>query len=146
MNTNTNDTTPTINHSDIFSWEPEDVYSAELLAHNIGLKPFLMNANDEDFCGVITEMLLPITESDTGISVNEQKGLAESVLSGDRLRTFYHVARLIHRHCEVLNETTGNEEVVTNSDVDANFEGRGYSIKTIEELAAEAFESTQYRI
>jgi hypothetical protein len=87
----------------------------------------LNNIDDE----VFSNMMIAIIELLPPLSDSEKQGLKKAVLSGNRLRTYYLVLKLVDHYADCLAET---QETYESQSTAESLERRGYQLDAQEAL------------
>lgn len=99
-----NNTQATENTSSTIGWDTSDIFAANFMfpSKHFEDSSKLEALTDEEFSKLSIDLLTPIQP----LTNNERSELAKSVKSGNRLRTYYQIMKIIDLHAQVVNETS----------------------------------------
>lgn len=120
--TNNNKTTNSVTTNSV-SWGIDQIFDSAFMFPTNDFKDAdeLNNADEE----VFSNMMIAMIELLPPLSDAEQQGLKKAVLSGNRLRTYYLVLKLVDHYADCLSET----QVTYQSEHTPYYlEARGYQV------------------
>lgn len=120
--TNNNKTTNSVTTNSV-SWGIDQIFDSAFMFPTNDFKDAdeLNNADEE----VFSNMMIAMIELLPPLSDAEQQGLKKAVLSGNRLRTYYLVLKLVDHYADCLSET----QVTHQSEHTPYYlEARGYQV------------------
>lgn len=124
-NKNTVNTTTT----NSMQWDTEQICEAHFMYPTEHFKDAdELIALDEE---VFSNMIIAMIELLPPLSDSEKQGLKKAVLSGNRLRTYYLVLKLVDHYADCLAETQGTYESQSTAE---SLERRGYQIESPDAL------------
>lgn len=127
MTNNKNTTNTTTTNS--MQWDTNEVCEASFMFPTEHFKDAdELIAVDEE---VFSSMMIAMIELLPPLSDSEKQGLKKAVLSGNRLRTYYLVLKLVDHYADCLAETQESYESLSTAD---SLERRGYQLDTQESL------------
>lgn len=124
-NKNTANTTTT----NSMQWDTEQICEAHFMYPTEHFKDAdELVALDEE---VFSNMMIAMVELLPPLSDSEKQGLKKAVLSGNRLRTYYLVLKLVDHYADCLAETQVAHESVSTAE---SLERKGYQIESPDAL------------
>lgn len=126
--TNNNNTTNAATTNSM-KWDTNEICEASFMFPTNDFKDAdeLNNADEE----VFSNMMIAMIELLPPLSDAEQQGLKKAVLSGNRLRTYYLVLKLVDHYADCLAETQETYESVSTAE---SLERKGYQIESPDAL------------
>lgn len=125
-NNTTNSATPSINS---MQWDTAQICEASFMFPTSDFNDVdELNSADEE---VFSNMMIAMIELLPPLSDAEQQGLKKAVLSGNRLRTYYLVLKLVDHYADCLAETQVTHQSEHTPDY---LEARGYQVDSQEAL------------
>lgn len=125
--TNNNNTTNATTNS--MKWDTNEICEASFMFPTENFKDAdELNSADEE---VFSNMMIAMIELLPPLSDAEQQGLKKAVLSGNRLRTYYLVLKLVDHYADCLAETQVTHQSEHTPDY---LEARGYQVDSQEAL------------
>lgn len=120
--TTTTNTQNTVNTNSM-QWDTNEICEASFMFPTPHFEDAddLNNTDDE----VFSNMMIAMIELLPPLSGSEQQGLKKAVLSGNRLRTYYLVLKLVNHYADCLAETQEGYESLSTAE---SLEGRGYQL------------------
>lgn len=126
--TNTNNTTANTATNSV-KWDIEDICEASFMFPTEHFQDAdELNSIDDE---VFSNMLVAMIELLPPLSEPEKQGLKKAVLSGNRLRTYYLVLKLVDHYADSLAETQVAHESVSTAE---SLERKGYQIESPDAL------------
>lgn len=124
--TNNNNSKITTNS---MKWDTDEIFEAHFMYPTEHFKDAdeLSNLDEE----VFSSMMISMIELLPPLSEPEQQGLKKAVLSGNRLRTYYLILKLVSHYADSLAETQVTHESLSTSE---SLERKGYQIESSEAL------------
>jgi len=124
--TNNNNSKITTNS---MKWDTNEIFEAHFMYPTEHFKDAdEVNNLDEE---VFSSMMVAMIELLPPLSDTEKQGLKYAVLSGDRLRTYYLILKLVSHYADSLAETQVAHESLSTAE---SLERKGYQIESPEAL------------